>query len=255
MKKEYRDLNNFLRSETEYVKSVSDRVRNLIGDKNWGEEGRYKEKILRRLLANHVGQGCSLKTGFVTTRRPQGDLESTHQIDILITHQRTPYVLEEDEFVITKPSNVLGVIEVKSNFFDGPKRIEEEISRIMQDRDILRLCSGNLFNAYFFFGFEEKANIFSKDSHVAKFLLGSDGEVTHCALGLHHIAIFYDRRASNPVKDTYRIYKAPDMVPSYFVGLLLRDLYPNEALPKINMLFSKEPEELEIVAELPLRKK
>lgn len=36
-------------SITQEIDSIKDRVRNFIGDANWGEEGRYKEALLKNV--------------------------------------------------------------------------------------------------------------------------------------------------------------------------------------------------------------
>ena len=44
------DTKKFQESITQELNTIKDRVRNLIGNKHWGEEGRYKEVILRNVL-------------------------------------------------------------------------------------------------------------------------------------------------------------------------------------------------------------
>ena len=70
---------------TKYQKSISDeliatkdRVRNFIDDAHWAEDGRYKEIILKDILANKLPAFASIGTGFV-----MGDRLSS-QIDIII---------------------------------------------------------------------------------------------------------------------------------------------------------------------------
>ena len=40
----------FHKSTTKELKVIKNRVRNFIGNRNWGEEGRYKEAILRNVI-------------------------------------------------------------------------------------------------------------------------------------------------------------------------------------------------------------
>ena len=40
----------FQKSITKELKALQNRVRYLIGDSHWGEEGRYKEAILRNVI-------------------------------------------------------------------------------------------------------------------------------------------------------------------------------------------------------------
>ena len=41
------DYLNYQKSVAKEFKAFEKRVRNLIDDRNWGEEGRYKEAILK----------------------------------------------------------------------------------------------------------------------------------------------------------------------------------------------------------------
>lgn len=105
----------------EYQKSISNefkayenRVRNLIDDANWGEEGRYKEIILINYLKRILPKSLSVGTGFVRNR----DLIS-RQIDIIIYENCIPPLFSEGDFIITTPENVVGIIEVKSTITTG----------------------------------------------------------------------------------------------------------------------------------------
>lgn len=101
----------------EYQKSISkefkayeNRVRNLIDDANWGEEGRYKEIVLMSYLKRILPRNLSVGTGFVRN----SDL-ITKQIDIIIYENSIPTLFSEGDFIITTPENVVGIIEVKSS--------------------------------------------------------------------------------------------------------------------------------------------
>lgn len=44
---------------------IKDRVRDFIDDVHWGEDGRYKEIILKECLRNHLPANIKIGTGFV----------------------------------------------------------------------------------------------------------------------------------------------------------------------------------------------
>lgn len=50
----------FHKSTTEELRVIKNRVRNLIGDRNWGEEGRYKEAILRNVIKRFLPQNFKI---------------------------------------------------------------------------------------------------------------------------------------------------------------------------------------------------
>ena len=101
----------------EYQKSVADefkayesRVRNLIDNAHWGEEGRYKEIILMNYLKRVLPKNVSVGTGFVRNKD-----EITSQIDIIIYDNTFPTLFSEGDFVIATPHNVIGIVEVKTH--------------------------------------------------------------------------------------------------------------------------------------------
>ena len=55
----------FQKSITEELDTIKNRVKNLIGDQHWEEEGRYKEAILRNVIKRFLPNNLSIGTGFV----------------------------------------------------------------------------------------------------------------------------------------------------------------------------------------------
>ena len=90
-------------------KAYQNRVRNLIGNKHWGEEGRYKEIILMNYLKRILPRNVSVGTGFI-----QGNNDLSTQIDIIIYDNTFPVLFSEGDFVVTVPENVVAIIEVKT---------------------------------------------------------------------------------------------------------------------------------------------
>lgn len=75
-------MNDYL----EYQRSVAlefqaykNRVRNMIGNHHWGEDGRYKEILLMNYLRRILPNTVSVGTGFVRV-----DDKLTNQIDIIV---------------------------------------------------------------------------------------------------------------------------------------------------------------------------
>lgn len=105
-------MNDYL----EYQRSVAlefqaykNRVRNMIGNHHWGEDGRYKEVLLMNYLRRILPHTVSVGTGFVRI-----DDKITSQIDIIIYNNNLPLLFHEGDFIITTPQNVIAIIEVKS---------------------------------------------------------------------------------------------------------------------------------------------
>jgi hypothetical protein len=147
-------LPNFL----EYQKSVAaefmayeKRVRYLIDDANWAEEGRYKEIILRNYLKRVLPKHISVGTGFIRNKN-----RITSQIDIIIYDQSYPLLFSEGEFIVAVPENVVGIMEVKTSIKPGDlcdiiQKANENASIICGD------SARSLFNGIFSFNSEGKS--------------------------------------------------------------------------------------------------
>ena len=109
----------FHKSTTKELKVIKNRVRNLIGNRNWGDEGRYKEAILRNVIKRFLPQNFRIGTGFVIRSNDnilnRNNIECSKQIDILIFDASFPVLFSEGDFYIVTPNCVRAVIEVKTN--------------------------------------------------------------------------------------------------------------------------------------------
>ena len=54
------DPKEFQKSITKELDTIKNRVRNLIGSSHWGEEGRYKEAILRNVIKRFLPSNLSI---------------------------------------------------------------------------------------------------------------------------------------------------------------------------------------------------
>ena len=108
-------MNDYL----EYQRSIAlefqaykNRVRNMIGNSHWGEEGRYKEILLMNYLRRILPNTVSVGTGFVRV----GD-KLTNQIDIIVYRNNLPLLFQEGDFIIATPQSIVAIIEVKSRLY------------------------------------------------------------------------------------------------------------------------------------------
>lgn len=106
------DWHVFLGSLSAEIRAKMDRVRTLVGDANWGEDGTYKEALVRSLLRDFLPRRYEVSTGFV--RWWEGQV--SRQLDVVIwDSQNTAPIMREGEFVVLHPDSVEAVIEVKSS--------------------------------------------------------------------------------------------------------------------------------------------
>jgi hypothetical protein len=115
------DLLSFQRSITQELITIKNRVRNIIDDANWAEEGRYKEAILKKVIASFLPGNLNIATGFIVRNEDhfagQNGSIST-QLDLIVYDNSIPVVFREGDFVIVVDSAVRGVIEVKSKIIN-----------------------------------------------------------------------------------------------------------------------------------------
>ena len=107
-------LEKFHKSTVAELLAVTDRVRNLIP--HWGEDGRYKEAVLKSVIKKFLPEQFSIGTGFVVKQTNSRNIhESSKQIDLIIYNTSFTVLFKEDDFVILTPDAVNGIIEVKAN--------------------------------------------------------------------------------------------------------------------------------------------
>lgn len=136
---------SYQKSVAEEFKAYENRVRNLIDDSHWGEEGRYKEIILMNFLKRVLPKNLSVGTGFVRNKDT-----ITNQIDIIIYDNTFPLLFSEGDFVVTTPNNVIGVVEVKTKI--EPVELCDTIGKANENALIISEGSDNfMFNGIFSF--------------------------------------------------------------------------------------------------------
>lgn len=104
------DFDKFHKSIGQELLAVKDRVRNLISMAHPGEEGRYKEEILKRVIREHLPEKFSVDTGFILGQRPV----VSKQIDVIIHDKDFPVIFRNGDFIIVTGEGVRGIIEVKT---------------------------------------------------------------------------------------------------------------------------------------------
>ena len=152
---------------------IKDRVRDFIDDVHWGEDGRYKEIILKECLRNHLPANIKIGTGFVMG---EGN-HITKQIDIIIYTDSCPLLFQKGEFIIAPKEAVLGIIEVKTKL--TLNNLEETIAHSSENGQIV---GRTIFNGIF--SYEYGMGIHIERSEVLKSVLRrSSGLVNYICLG------------------------------------------------------------------------
>ena len=106
------NLPEFQKSIGKELLTIKDRVRNLIGDAHRGEEGRYKESVLKKMIREYLPHNLSIGSWFIVSKS-----HISKQIDIIIYDNRYPVVFRDEDFVIITQDMVKAIIEVKSKIY------------------------------------------------------------------------------------------------------------------------------------------
>lgn len=107
-------LLEYHRATTKELLAVTHKVRNLIN--HWGEDGRYKEAVLKNVLRRFLPEQFVIGSGFVVKpTKIRGEHESSRQIDLIIYNSASPVLFKEGDFVILTPDGVRAIVEVKNN--------------------------------------------------------------------------------------------------------------------------------------------
>ena len=110
------NLPEFQKSIGKELLTIKDRVRNLIGDAHRGEEGRYKESVLKKMIREYLPHNLSIGSWFIVSKNEEQSPISK-QIDIIIYDNRYPVVFRDEDFVIITQDMVKAIIEVKSKIY------------------------------------------------------------------------------------------------------------------------------------------
>jgi hypothetical protein len=226
------NIRRFQESITNELEVTKNRVRDLIGDANWGEEGRYKEAILSKVISQFLPANLKIGTGFIVSNNDyltgRNNLIST-QIDIIIYEDKTPVIFREGDFVILTEKAVRAVIEVKSKITNYNSKNENALNKIIEKLNRL-----NKFDTFRNQNERKKfVGIFSFDydgdfnsPKVEEGLRSSKGFVNHISLGSNKFVRFWKNPdgLTPPVdrlEPCYIRYNLINLSFSYFISNLL----------------------------------
>ena len=225
------DYLEYQKSIAQEFRAYENRVRNLINDANWAEEGRFKEIILMNYLKRITPKNVSVGTGFI--RNNAG--ETTSQIDIIIYDNTYPLLFSEGDFVICTGECVLGIIEVKTRI--QASLIADIINKASSNGRIIidGWSSRNIFNGIF--SYNIAGNIDNFYQYIEKVQLGINSDigctmVNNIALGNKYSLNLLDKSGHQQKADGYISYDVYEMnnqneglAFAYFVSYLLEIVY------------------------------
>lgn len=261
------NIRRFQESITQELFILQNRVRDIIGPANWSEEGRYKEAILRKAIAQFLPGNLGIGTGFIISNEDHqhGRLGAiSKQLDILIYDTSIPVVFKEGDFLIITEDSVRGVIEVKAKVINYGENAAHALNSILEKFNHLRqfpsfIPSPQLRKKFVgIFSFDYTENFDNQQIPAA--LLTSNGLVNHISLGPHRFIRYWPDTIGleppvNHVGRCYLKYELRDLSFSYFISNLLHIVSNNDPTKRYWFSFpiqgTKEQHRIEPVIPLP----
>lgn len=215
------DYNNYQKSISKELISIKNRVRNFIGKSHWGEDGRFKEIILRDIIAEKLPNFASCGTGFVVG----ANQNISTQIDIIVYRNDMPLLFKKGDFVIVPQEAVLGLIEVKTRLHSG--NIEKTIRKAHENGNLIE---NKIFNGIFsydnYFTRADSDRQFQIKDKIRDLLRNYSGNVNYISFGKDYFLKYWeDGLPDNQPKNKYRLYIIEDLAFGYFISNLIEDSY------------------------------
>ena len=229
------DFEEFQKSISRELLTIKDRVRNLISDAHWGEEGRYKESVLKNVIKRFLPSNLSLASGFIITKEGE-NIKRSRQIDIIVYENTSPLLFVEGDFIITTPENVLATIEVKTKIRSG--NISDVINKASENA---RLAHRSTFNGIFAY---EKSGMDIKrgssiNPNLRDALIESKGAVNHICLDENLFIKYWGSREKYDYFDDkiYSFYDIEELSFAYFISNLIECVAPDKVVDKSWFLY------------------
>jgi len=219
----------YQKSIAQEFKALESRVRHLIDNANWAEEGRYKEVLVMNYLKRILPGTASVGTGFV--RSVNG---ISTQVDVVIYDNSYPCLFREGDFVVVSPVCVLAIIEVKTRIAasDLAAYIEKANANgkmIMSEDNIQR--PQELFNGIFSFNIENQIDSYAQHmERMCLYALGDESAVVnHVSLGEKNFIRFWNQNNAFD-QSCYNFYdfstgQVKDLSFAYFFSNVLLSIY------------------------------
>lgn len=220
----------FQKSLNRELETIKNRVRDLIGDAHWGEDGRYKEEKIKSILRQRLPNNLSVGTGFILNQTSPTERIVSKQIDILVYDNTIPTVFEEGDFVIITQNSVRAIVEVKSRILsnrthkNGLYKVVENFNSIVRFPNLCRIDDNRIFRGIISFDYPGKLNSTVIDDAVRL----SGGIINHFSLGGNiFIRHWINGIGLHPPLDAdcesnfYNLYDIEELSHSYFISNLI----------------------------------
>ncbi len=220
------------------IKSLKNRVRNLIADRHWLTDGEWKESVVRQVLRRNLPTSVEVGRGFVITGS-----QATHQLDVLIHDTSKPVLFRDGDLVFVTPDAVLGIVEVKSRL--TPSLFESTLGKLCSDIDLIRRHPNiRAFAAVFAFEVDGSDSEALLDV-VARVADTWTKRLDFASMGESKFIRYWPENPENPkqVYESWHSYKLPGRAPGYFVHNAVDSICPESVFSNAEVWFPSEGKE------------
>ncbi len=243
-------LIDYHRTTSNELLALTNKVRNLI--LHWGEDGRYKEAVLKNVIGRFLPEKFTIGTGFVIKQTAnRGEHLSSPQLDLIIYDDASPVLFKEGDFVILTPDAVRGIIEVKANLQNQGltnvlRKANENGKFIFSGKDDKKQ---KFFNGVF--SYEGYTNNFIMDTFEQNYKDSNTGFIDdpdYKNFKVNHVSLNKDWfiKTWNADANPHSIYKIQDLSFSFFISNLT-DTLSNKSVEKNNFIWYATDKELNLV--------
>lgn len=223
--------------------AVKDRVRHLIS--HWGEDGRYKESVLKLIIKRFLPEKYKIATGFVVKEtHERGNHNASSQIDLIIYDNQYPVLFKDNDFVIVTPDSVRAIIEVKANIKN------QDVKRVVEkSNDVGKfIYNGKTDKNSFFFngvfsyaGYERIQDYQIIENKITFANLNCSSEQYFNKFKVNHICFnsdllfkFWEQKTPN---ESHYLYKLKDLSFSFFISNLMDYLGGDSVILNSNLWY------------------
>jgi hypothetical protein len=242
-------LIEYHKTTTKELLALTNKVRNLIS--HWGEDGRYKEAVLKNIIQRFLPAKYTIGTGFVIKQTDnRGEHLSSRQIDLLIYDDASPVLFKEGDFVIMTPDSVRAIIEVKANIQN--QGLTQIIRQANENGQFIFTGKQDKKQLFFngVFGYEGYENQFSLETFRQNFTTANEtftGENDYKKFKVNHVALNKDWFLKYWPLDQHphSLYNIQDLSFSFFISNLI-DTLASKSVRRNNFIWYANDKELNL---------
>jgi len=222
--------------------AMKNRVRNLVTHP--GEDGRYKEAILKSVIRRFLPERFAISAGFVVRQTSnRAEHESSKQIDLIIYDTDYPVLFNEGDLVVVTPDAVRAIIEVKTNLEN--LSLKETVQKANHNGKFIfdgRHDKKNMiFNGIFSFEGYNDLNMDLIQRHIVDGGMESRSHANQALFKVNHISVnkdvFYKFWNDQPLQEPNFVYDVEDLSFSFFIGNLMDCVIRDSVIKNSNLWF------------------